>query len=156
MNVVEDEYVVSILMTISWLIHVSNLIIGATCWLSLTAWPHIAEDGLFGSHTKSWVWKSWACDMFLIISCYLTSQPWKRNRYVTPKRRALSEFYRVTCHEANLHTDGRDNINSILVFFFPRLFSRSLNIHFFLFHSPFICKLYRYCKITRGMKRSAQ
>jgi hypothetical protein len=26
----------------------------------------------------------------------------------------------------------------------------------FLFESPFICKLYRYCKITRGMKRSAQ
>jgi hypothetical protein len=24
------------------------------------------------------------------------------------------------------------------------------------FDSPFICKLYRYCKITRGMKRSAQ
>jgi hypothetical protein len=28
--------------------------------------------------------------------------------------------------------------------------------NFFLFESPFICKLYRYCKITRGMKRSAQ
>jgi hypothetical protein len=25
-----------------------------------------------------------------------------------------------------------------------------------LFESPFICKLYRYSKVTRGMKRSAQ
>jgi hypothetical protein len=31
-----------------------------------------------------------------------------------------------------------------------------LTIKFFLFESSFICKLYRYCKITRGMKRSAQ
>jgi hypothetical protein len=33
------------------------------------------------------------------------------------------------------------------------------SIHFailFFCESPFICKLYRYCKITRGMKRSAQ
>jgi hypothetical protein len=34
------------------------------------------------------------------------------------------------------------------------------NYDFFLFESSFICKLYKYiqqmCKITRGMKRSAQ
>jgi hypothetical protein len=30
------------------------------------------------------------------------------------------------------------------------------NLDWFFCESPFICMLYRYCKITRGMKRSAQ
>jgi hypothetical protein len=42
-----------------------------------------------------------------------------------------------------------------------RLLTDYTNIYIYiyivcLFESPFICKLYRYCKITRGMKRSAQ
>jgi hypothetical protein len=36
------------------------------------------------------------------------------------------------------------------------VFSNATPHPFFFCESPFICKLYRYCKITRGMKRSAQ